>query len=189
MVRSSSFDPGRLDVTAFARAQGTLQGMTDLARLTRLADSTVTPADDAAEAVRWSVAGLWKEPPGREAEVRLHLVVHARVWLECQRCLQPMPHALEVDGWFRFVAGEDEAARLDEESEEDVLALPRVLKLDDLIEDELILALPIVPVHDTCPQPLLFLAEADTDLPAPDPAAPAHPFAALAGLKPGKPTA
>jgi uncharacterized protein len=187
-MKASTFDPGRLDVTAFARAQGTLQGMTALARLTRLAQSTVTPADGAAEAVQWSVAGLLKDRPGREAEVRLHLVVHARVWLECQRCLQPMAQALEVDGRFRFVAGEDEAARLDEESEEDVLALPRALRLDDLIEDELILALPIVPVHDACPQPLSFSVEADTDLPTPDRAAPANPFAVLAGLKPGKPT-
>jgi uncharacterized protein len=188
-MKASSFDPGRLDVTAFARAQGKLQGTTALARLARLAGSTVTPADGAAEAVQWSVTGLWKDRPGREAEVRLHLVVHAQVWLECQRCLQPMAHALDVDGRFRFVAGEDEAARLDEESEEDVLALPRALKLDDLIEDELILALPIVPVHDTCPQPLAFLVGADTDLSARDPASPARPFAVLARLKPGKPTA
>jgi uncharacterized protein len=187
-MKASSFDPGRLDVVAFARAQGTLDGTTALGRLTRLAQSTVTPADGAAEAVRWSVSGLWKDCAGREPEVRLHLVVHARVWLECQRCLQPMAHALEVDGLFRFVAGEDEAARLDEESEEDVLALPRALRLDDLIEDELILALPIVPVHDTCPHPLSFSGEADTDLPTPERVATAHPFAALAGLKRGKPT-
>jgi uncharacterized protein len=188
-MKASSFDPGRLDVTAFARAQGTLQGTTPLARLTRLTGSTVTLADGAADAVRWSVTGLWTDRPGHVAEVRLHLVARAQVWLECQRCLQPMAHGLEVDGRFRFVAGEDAAARLDEESEEDVLALPRALKLDDLIEDEFILALPIVPVHDTCPQPLSFSGEADTDLPALDPAAPDHPFAVLAGFKPGKPPA
>jgi uncharacterized protein len=187
-MKASSFDPGRLDVVAFARAQGMLSGTTEPARLTRLAQSTVTPADGAAALVEWSVSGLLKDRPGREAEVFLHLVVHARVWLECQRCLQPMAHALEVDGRFRFVAGEDEAARLDEESEEDVLALPRALSLDELIEDELILALPIVPVHDTCPQPLSFSVEADTDLSTPDRAGPANPFAVLAGLKPGKPT-
>jgi uncharacterized protein len=187
-MKAFSFDPDRLDVVAFARAQGRLEGTTAPERLTRLTQSTVTPADGAADEVRWSVSGLWKDSVGREPEVRLRLVVHARVWLECQRCLQPMSHVLEVDGRFRFVAGEDEAARLDEESEEDVLALPHVLRLDDLIEDELILALPIVPVHGACPQPLAFSGEADTDLLAADPALPAHPFAVLAGFKPGKPT-
>jgi uncharacterized protein len=99
-----------------------------------------------------------------------------------------MAQPLQIDSIFRFVAGEEEAARLDDESEdEDVLPLPRALKLDDLIEDELILALPIIPRHDTCPHPLGPVgAEADA-VPAPGEAAP-HPFAALAGLKTGKPS-
>ena len=54
----------------------------------------------------------------------------------------------------RFVHGADLAQQLDEESEEDVLALSAALDLRELIEDELILALPLVPRHDVCPQPL-----------------------------------
>jgi uncharacterized protein len=81
---------------------------------------------------------------------------------------------------FLFVHGENTAAELDNDSEDDVLALTRSLDLVELIEDELLLALPLVPRHETCPQPLLAgepEALADDE--------PPHPFAALAALKRG----
>jgi hypothetical protein len=82
-------------------------------------------------------------------------------------------------GGSRFVAGEDAAAALDAESEDDVLALTPALDLRQLIEDELLLALPIVPRHDHCPEPLP-RAFADPQ----GAASPAeNPFAALAALK------
>jgi uncharacterized protein len=86
----------------------------------------------------------------------------------------------------RFVPTEEEAARLDEaEEEEDVLALPRALNLHELIEDELILALPLVPRHEQCPEPLPWEPEMPT-APAEVPGEEvAHPFAALARLKQG----
>ena len=44
-----------------------------------------------------------------------------------------------------FVRGEDAAAELDAESDFDVLTLTRSLDLRELVEDELLLALPLVP--------------------------------------------
>ena len=69
-----------------------------------------------------------------------------------------------------------EAAQLDEHSEDDVLALPQRLDLHELLEDELILALPIVPRHGVCPQALPLAAVPEAE------AAP-NPFAALAALR------
>jgi uncharacterized protein len=86
---------------------------------------------------------------------------------------------LQFERWFHFVDGEDQAAELDAESEEDVLASTRSLDLRQLAEDELLLALPLVPRHDVCPQPLL---PAMSD-PLDEDAAPPNPFAALAALK------
>jgi uncharacterized protein len=103
------------------------------------------------------------------------------VTLECQRCLQSMQVPLHAERRIFFVAGEDAAAALDAESDDDVLALTPALDLAELIEDELLLALPLVPRHAHCPQPLP-RAFAEDD-PAIDPAD--NPFAVLASLKRG----
>ncbi|MDQ2927379.1 MAG: YceD family protein, partial [Pseudomonadota bacterium] len=77
-----------------------------------------------------------------------------------------------------FVEGEDAAAALDAESEDDVLALAPAIDLQSLIEDELLLALPLIPRHDVCPEPLVQAVGGDVK-PSPE----EHPFAALAALK------
>ena len=77
--------------------------------------------------------------------------------------------------------GEAAAEALDAEIEDDVLALSKSLDLRELVEDELLLALPIVPRHDVCPQPLPLPVDS---APAPeDPTERPHPFAALQRLK------
>ncbi len=91
---------------------------------------------------------------GAETQTWLHVEAETRVTLECQRCLRPVDVELKVNRSFLFVSGEDAAARLDTDSEDDVLALTRALDLRELIEDELLLALPIVPRHEVCPTPL-----------------------------------
>ena len=63
-----------------------------------------------------------------------------------------------------------------------MLALTSTLDLQPLIEDELILALPLVPRHERCPQPLPMTAGED-ELAASQ--APGKAFAALAALRRG----
>ena len=94
-----------------------------------------------------------------------------------------MEAALQVDRVIRFVEGEETAERLDEEGEEDVLALSRSVDLLELVEDELILALPIVPRHETCPEPLVVSKEASAHIKEEGPGERDHPFAVLAQLK------
>ena len=187
------FVPARLDVAAFAKAQAMLDGELVWAELSRLADVTIAPSDGG-PAASWRAQGLWRQPLGGEPEMRIRLQAQATVWQTCQRCLEPVAEALTVDRTLRFVAGEDEAARLDEDSEEDVLALSRTLDLPALVEDELILALPWVPRHGKCPRPLPVSAAVASDAseggeagreaggedrPGTDP----HPFAVLKSLK------
>jgi len=78
---------------------------------------------------------------------------------------------------FPFVADEASALAEDDDCEEDLLSPAPDLTLQTLLEDELLLAMPLVPRHATCDKPLP--QSLDQDLP--------HPFAALAGLKLGKP--
>jgi uncharacterized protein len=126
-------------------------------------------------AVRWSARGEQRRRSGEAPQVWLHLQVSVQAWLTCQRCLQPFAAPLEITRAFRFVPTEGEAETLDAESEDDVLALAPSFDLIGLIEDELVLAWPLVPRHERCSQP----AHAASGAPAPS------PFAALATLKSG----
>jgi len=171
------FDPRAVDLPAFCRAGASLAGELRLAGMERLAGSLAAIGPDAAPAT-WSALGELRPATGGDPEIWLRLQAGATVTLQCQRCLQPLAEALSVDRRFRFVHGEAEAARLDELSDDDVLELPQRLDLAALVEDELILALPLVPRHERCPRPLP-LADAGE---GPEATAP-HPFAALSKLR------
>jgi DUF177 domain-containing protein len=169
-------DPRAVDLLACCRSGATLQGEWPQSGMARLAAS-LHGAVPGAGPVQWTATGSLRPVPGGEAEVWLHLRAATVVSLTCQRCLQPMDEALQVDRRFRFVRGEDEAARLDEVSEDDVLELPQRLDLHALLEDELILALPLVPRHERCPAPLPLRNDDGAGEPAP------RPFAALEALR------
>ena len=168
-------DPRAVDLSALCKHAATMAGHWPLARMPRLSGSFCAASDGSAT---WSATGRLAAVAGAEPELWLHLQARADVPLQCQRCLHSRTQPLQVVRHFRFVRNEDIAARLDEESEEDVLALQPRLDLHELLEDELILALPIVPRHDECPEPLPLPGDApDADESAP------HPFAALAALR------
>ena len=110
----------------------------------------------------------------------LHLIASTELPVVCQRCLTPVIEPLDVDRWFRFVADEAAALAEDDDCEEDLLALEPRPDLLDVLEDELLMALPLVPMHDTCPIDAPALAPASEPEQASERP---HPFAALAGLK------
>jgi uncharacterized protein len=94
---------------------------------------------------------------------------------------------LEVKRSFRFVRDAALAEAEDAGSEEDVLALRSAFDLRALVEDELLLALPLVPRHEVCPQPLPQPSPQEPDpLQSQEEATAPHPFAKLAALKRGK---
>jgi uncharacterized protein len=173
-------DPRALDLRSACADAQQLVGRQALASLSRLLPSlAAVPAD---EAVAWQAQAEERPVTGGEAERWLRLQAQASVPLQCQRCLGLLVQPLLIDRRFRFVAGEEEAERLDEVSDDDVLALQPRLDLLGLLEDELILALPLVPRHDgACPEPL----PAATEPGAGAAAEREHPFAALAALRKG----
>lgn len=173
-----------LDVAAFAASGETLEGAWPGGELSRLSELQTPPDDEALADVNWKVHGERLPAAGTDDEVWLDLNAKTVVWLTCQRCLQPFKPALDLSRRLRFVRDEAAAEALDSEIDEDVLAYDRRLNLRVLVEDELLLALPLVPRHEHCPVPLPISAPATEGLAADaDGGDRSHPFAVLKSLK------
>jgi len=199
-MTSPALDPLRLNVAHFAADAQDASGDWAIAELPRLADSEcpldagspLKPAAgadsprpptraerDPARRVRWRAVGSLRRVGG-EDQVWMQLQADADVILQCQRCLLPLTESVHVDRHFRFVADEDTAAALDDEIDDEVLVLAKSLNLRHLVEDEMLLALPLVPRHAVCPEavPMQF-----GDVEAVEEKA--NPFASLAALRKG----
>ncbi len=135
-------------------------------------------------ALDWSVRGALQSDQTGQPQAWLHLNVSLSLPLTCQRCLETVDVPLKIGRAFRFVATEAQAELEDDASQEDVLVLSHDFDLAALIEDEVLMDLPVVPRHESCPVPVKLTAE-DADFSA-APSRP-NPFSVLAGLKvPGK---
>jgi uncharacterized protein len=172
-------DPRLLELRSACADGLALTGQWPLTGFERLLPSLAAVPADAS--VAWQAQASERPVAGGPPERWLHLSAQATAPLQCQRCLGLLAEVLRVDRRFRFVDDADEAERLDETSDDDVLVQPPRLDVHDLLEDELILALPLVPRHDSdCPEPLpapLIAPDAPVEAERP------HPFAALAALR------
>lgn len=70
--------------------------------------------------------------------------------LKCQRCLQPLPYHAELPVSLSPVTNEAAAERLSKAYEPLFVTDEQVI-LAEMIEEELLLSLPLVPKHETCP--------------------------------------
>jgi len=176
------FDAHRLDVRRFAEAAGELAAEDHVGRYARL--MAETEARGADRPLRWTARGELRNPGHLSPQPWIHLKAHTALPLVCQRCLAPVDVPVAVERSFRFVADEATAAAEDDEADEDVLAQSRVFDLVELVEDELLMALPVAPRHESCPEAVTMSAggpEFEAALGRRQ-----NPFAALARLKPGK---
>lgn len=180
----SAWNPQRLDARAFAQAGASLTATEELPQFERLYADVTSDDAEPHSSVTWQARGEMRPADsGGAPSVWLHLEATTVVPLTCQRCLGPVHTPLAVDRWYRFVADEATAAAEDDECEEDLLPLEPRPNLHDVLEDELLMELPLVPMHENCPQPVKlqsedFSAESDEA-----PAARKNPFADLARLK------
>ncbi len=179
---AKDFDPHRLDVRRFAEQGEELEASAGLQSFRRLAAETQRPGD--ATPVHWHARGELLNPGHVHPEVWVHLDAGTSLPLVCQRCLHPVDVPLNVERSFRFVADEETAAAEDDEAEEDLLALSRSFDLVELVEDELLMEVPVAPMHQVCPEPVKMSAT-DAAFEAAE-AQREHPFAVLSRLKPGK---
>ncbi len=175
--------PKKLDIKSFAASAGQLSGQKTLSNFKRLIEET--KGLGAENALNWKVQAELKPDQAGQAQAWLHVQVEVSLPLICQRCLTPVDVPVQIDRSFRFVDTEAQAELEDDASLEDVLVQSQDFDLAALVEDEVLMDLPLVPRHDNCPVALkLSAADADFVPEAPKP----HPFAALAGLKNSKPS-
>jgi uncharacterized protein len=179
---AKDFDPHRLDVRRFAEERAELEGSDALARYRRL--MAEAEGGRAERDVHWQARGELLNPQHVHPQVWLHLDAQVELPLVCQRCLNPVEVPLSVHRAFRFVADEATAAAQDDAAEEDLLALSQQFDLLELVEDELLMEVPVAPMHAVCPEAVT-MSSTDAEFEAAS-AQREHPFAALSRLKTGK---
>ncbi len=170
MISSSAFMSHEpvIDGFEFASAGARRQGIWPASDFPRLRDML---ASDSGE-VAYEIEGVHDER-GRAA---LRLRVNGTLQLRCQRCLEAMPFEVHTDETL-VLAGtlaEIHAEPADAKAPDRVLA-GKEMPVRELIEDEVILALPYAPRHQSC-----------SARPSPDADGKTSPFAGLRGLISGK---
>jgi uncharacterized protein len=136
---------GWIDAREFARLGQVQEGRLPLAGLSRLAALLCDTGGEVEYRLQGSV-----DPRGN---MGLELKVRTRVRVTCQRCLAAMELPLEVNNRFRLIDREPEwsaeTAEIDAGDADEIVA-SATLDVAALIEDELLLALPLAPRHEHC---------------------------------------
>ncbi len=114
----------------------------------------------------------------RDAQRRAYVGGKAQgmVTMTCQRCLGPVQVALDVDFRIALLREEAEAETLADDQDY-LVAGEETVSLHDIVEDELILAAPLVPTHEDC-EAFAYAQEELETAPKRE-----NPFQVLAGLK------
>ncbi|KMV73526.1 23S rRNA accumulation protein YceD [Rosenbergiella epipactidis] len=165
--------PLTLDLQRTAQKRLDYQGVYVADALQRLADSVVSVDTDVSCTMSFGIDS--------QRLAVLEGTADVTVTLCCQRCNDTFTHPVHVKYLFSPVRNDEQAEALPEDYEPVEVDEFGEVNLLAVIEDELILALPVVPVHDSehCE-----VSDADMvfgDLPAE--AEKPNPFAVLASLK------
>jgi len=133
--------PEHIEPLRLARSQRLLHGRLPLSRMSRLVSSL---EDDTGEI---------------DVDLKFDVDVTGIAWMEghltgilplcCQRCMQQLLMPIDVTFKLAMIESESEIERLGEQYEPLLLEDDSLLSVVELVEDELLLALPIVPKHDT----------------------------------------
>lgn len=135
-----------IDSLSFAREGRSLQGELPVAGLERLHDELA----EIAGVVAYRLNGRM----GRQGKPQLVLEVVGEVPLVCQRCLGRYDHPLSIASVLELIADEADLSQDElEDDSRDFLVAQKELDVAALIEDEIILGLPVAPRHEDCALP------------------------------------
>ena len=130
-----------IDNISFAKKSESLQGKIAVASLERVRESLASSQGE----IEFRLQGtldIRRRP-------NLKLAIAGEVRLICQRCLEEFPHKLELASRIVLVMSETELPDLGAEDPDiDMVVASGKMNVRDLLEDEIILALPLAPKHD-----------------------------------------
>jgi uncharacterized protein len=155
---------GVIDGLEFARAGATRAGKLDLAQLPRLAEVGCRAAE-----LSYAIRG----DASAQGKPALRLAAAGTLEFVCQRCLEALRMPIDVQSELELAesqAGIDAA-----DDDVDRVLATRSMAVAELVEDEVILALPMVPMHARC---TAAIGAAPTER--------VSPFAGLAALRTGR---
>jgi uncharacterized protein len=154
-----------LDCLDFAHSGGVLERSIGLAELPRLADVLVTTTGFLSVRLEG-----WRDDAGKSW---LQVDIAGEPVLCCQRCLGGVKFPLAISSRLQLMAPGEEWPDDDlADDSADAITAEKALAVLSLIEDEVLLALPIAPRHEQCESPSANAAEHGSS-----------PFAALSALK------
>ncbi len=140
------FSPLVIDSSEFSRQGRVIEGTVPLAILQRLKHELLDAEGDLSVRLEG-----WQDNGGK---CGLRLAVAGGVRLRCQRCLEGIDLPLDIGSRFQLIRpGEDWPDDDLENDEMDAIAAEKELDVLALIEDEVLLALPIVARHAQCQPP------------------------------------
>lgn len=139
-------NPFVIDAFEFCRLKERREGERPVAEFARLSEELANTSGT----VSWVVQG------GMHAMGHPQLIVSvtATVQLMCQRCLTSFPFSVDSESVLVVAKSEEAADEIDgmlADDTIDVIVGTKAMSVVDLIEDDLLLAIPLSPKHDVCP--------------------------------------
>lgn len=144
---STSQIPSQVDHVKLAREGGNLGGFVRLEEMDRLLEYVARREGEIAVDLSFS-RSVTRDNPDLPC-IDILGTVRGQVELACQNCLESVDHQIDISIEIQVASIDEKVAEYEDLN---LLLWPadQVLDLRDLIEDELILELPMVPRHEDC---------------------------------------
>lgn len=136
-----------IDAFEFSRLKERREGDVSIADMARLSAESVNKT----ASLHWSLQG------GADSLNHPQLILHVSgaIELMCQRCMTPLKFAVESESVLILAKTDERADEIDAllaDDTVDVIVGSKTLNIMELIEDEALLAIPLAPKHDVCPE-------------------------------------
>ncbi len=180
---SANTFPTLIEPFKWAEQGFTWSGQVPLTRFVRIAQETIAPVDSQFVQVdcRLSIDEYFKV-------AWLDAELTATLSMQCQRCLEAVEMPLETTVHLALLVDEAQAERLEEDADFVILIEEQIvhgaengsnaIDLIELLEDELLLSVPISPRHESCEHKHQPVVQEEPIIVKRD-----NPFDVLAGLK------